>query len=616
MAAPFKLALRHYPRFLVNSSDTRRKLDAHCRCDAEVTLYRPPVRNVFGLQSDARAARNAKPQPLRLLRSAPWSRGRISARRRPSSARCARRVLPGATLDIVGRQGWGDDWRMLNTIPGVTLHGYQPAEQVKRLLDAADLFICTSHERALACPCSKPNMPVCRSSRPTPRSSARCSAIPASIIDPTEPVAAAARHRGRRCPAPDGARVTSRLRNRISKRWNALAGGDRDAVIDLIADLAGTSDGQPARHATTAPRERRRAPLTVNVRTPQPCKQTTSTTRHLDGLRIVAACAVVVLHYSEYIKDQPAGRFMIDHTRHFNLFVDLFFVVSGFVIARQYLERSATRRRRDASSGAASRGSIRCIWRHSLSIWSSRSRSTRLAQDRQSRALSVFRLPAQLLLLHAFDGERLTFNFPSWSLSAEMFCYLLFPAGRRHRRAAQGADRRCWSCCLRWPTAFTPNSTGTSRGPTGSTRAAPSGRCRASISASPAICSAIRSPAGRAVPGSLIAVADRLHPVRLVAVADGGAGRDLRDRRARDPARLRRPFNPVVEAGLRPLVRSDLLLLHAAHPGRDDRADHRPRLLAPALPDAKLLLVPVASPSSPLASVLSCAISKRRCGAI
>ena len=45
-------------------------------------------------------------------------------------------------------------------------------------------------------------------------------------------------------------------------------------------------------------------------------------------------------------------------------------------------------------------------------------------------------LPAQLLLLHAVDGERLTFNFPSWSLSAEMFCYLLFPCGRRDRRAA------------------------------------------------------------------------------------------------------------------------------------------------------------------------------------
>ena len=29
--------------------------------------------------------------------------------------------------------------------------------------------------------------------------------------------------------------------------------------------------------------------------------------------------------------------------------------------------------------------------------------------------------------MHAFDGARLTFDFPSWSLSAEMFCYLLFP---------------------------------------------------------------------------------------------------------------------------------------------------------------------------------------------
>src|SRR3954452_20777139 len=67
MAAPFKLALRHYPRFLANSGDTRRKLEAHCRSDAEVTLYRPPVRNVFGLQSHARAARGAKPQPLRLV---------------------------------------------------------------------------------------------------------------------------------------------------------------------------------------------------------------------------------------------------------------------------------------------------------------------------------------------------------------------------------------------------------------------------------------------------------------------------------------------------------------------------------------------------------------------
>src|SRR4029453_15825112 len=65
----------------------------------------------------------------------------------------------------------------------------------------------------------------------------------------------------------------------------------------------------------------------------------TSSTRHQDGLRIIAAGAVVILHYSDYFKDAGVGRFLVAHTWHFNLFVDLFFVVSGFVIARQYFGR-------------------------------------------------------------------------------------------------------------------------------------------------------------------------------------------------------------------------------------------------------------------------------------
>ena len=62
MAGPFKFALRHYPRFLANSGDTRRKLAAHCRSDAEVTLYRPSVRNVFDLDPGQRGERSAQPQ--------------------------------------------------------------------------------------------------------------------------------------------------------------------------------------------------------------------------------------------------------------------------------------------------------------------------------------------------------------------------------------------------------------------------------------------------------------------------------------------------------------------------------------------------------------------------
>jgi glycosyltransferase involved in cell wall biosynthesis len=249
MAAPFKLALRHYPRFLANSNDTRRKLAAHCRSDAEVTLYRPPVRNVFGLQSKARGTRDAEPQPLRLV-----ALGTVEPRKNFCAAATIvsalrARGFPGATLDIVGRQGWGDDWRMLETIPGVTLHGYQPAEQVKRLLDAADLFICTSHDEGLGLPLLEAQyagLPIIAPDASIFREVLGDSGI---FIDPTEPVAAAARIAATLSDAGWRARHVALAQANLT-RWNALAGGDRDAVIRLIAGIAGL--GSPAgSHAAT-----------------------------------------------------------------------------------------------------------------------------------------------------------------------------------------------------------------------------------------------------------------------------------------------------------------------------------------------------------------------------
>jgi len=100
-------------------------------------------------------------------------------------------------------------------------------------------------------------------------------------------------------------------------------------------------------------------------------KQDTSSTRHLDGLRIVAASAVVILHYSDYLMDRPAGLFMVDHTRHFNLFVDLFFVISGFVMVHAseplFGRRDAPRvfllRRLRARSSRCPRGRKSSPWR-------------------------------------------------------------------------------------------------------------------------------------------------------------------------------------------------------------------------------------------------------------
>lgn len=149
---------------------------------------------------------------------------------------------------------------------------------------------------------------------------------------------------------------------------------------------------------------------------------------NLDCLRIIAACAVVVLHYADYVKDHAAGRFMVEHTQHLNLFVDLFFVVSGFVIASQYLGKVDT-------PGAV----MRFLWRRLARIYPLHLATLAfyvvialalylgLAKTDNPARYPLSDIPAQLLLLHALDGERLTFNFPSWSLSAEMFCYLAFP---------------------------------------------------------------------------------------------------------------------------------------------------------------------------------------------
>jgi glycosyltransferase involved in cell wall biosynthesis len=237
MAEPFRIAVRSYPRFLANSMDTRRKLAAHCRADAEITLYRPPVRNVFALQADDRATRPARPAPLRLI-----ALGTVEPRKNFIAAARILEALrgrghPGATLDIVGRRGWGDDWQALAQTPGVTLHDYQPAERVSGLLHAADAFICTSHEEGLGLPLLEAQyagLPIIAPDAAVFREVLDDSGI---LIDPSDPAAAADRIAGALADRDWRASHAARgLRNLA--RWNNLAASDRDTVIGLIARLA------------------------------------------------------------------------------------------------------------------------------------------------------------------------------------------------------------------------------------------------------------------------------------------------------------------------------------------------------------------------------------------
>jgi glycosyltransferase involved in cell wall biosynthesis len=236
MVAPFKLALQRYPRFLANSSDTRRKLAAHCRSDASITLYRPPVRNVFDLESKERTERDTQPLRLLALGTVEPRKNFVAAARIISALRA--HGLPGATLDIVGRRGWGDDWRTLEACPGVTLHGYQPSGRVRQLLHDADIFICTSHDEGLGLPLLEAQyggLPIV-----APDAAIFHEVLDASgiFVDPADPAAAAVKIAATLSHRQWRSRYVALAAQNL-KRWNALATADRDTVIGLIAELAG-----------------------------------------------------------------------------------------------------------------------------------------------------------------------------------------------------------------------------------------------------------------------------------------------------------------------------------------------------------------------------------------
>jgi glycosyltransferase involved in cell wall biosynthesis len=145
--------------------------------------------------------------------------------------------FPEATLDIVGRPGWGDDWQALESQPGVTLHGYQSGERVNQLLDAADLFICTSHDEGLGLPLLEAQyagLPIVAPDAAIFREVLGESGI---HIDTADPSCAAARIAAALSNEGWRARYVAQAARNLA-RWNDLARSDREAVIGLIARLA------------------------------------------------------------------------------------------------------------------------------------------------------------------------------------------------------------------------------------------------------------------------------------------------------------------------------------------------------------------------------------------
>lgn len=144
---------------------------------------------------------------------------------------------------------------------------------------------------------------------------------------------------------------------------------------------------------------------------------------HLDFLRFVASVAIVFHHYS----DDGVG-LMSAFSNRLSLAVDLFFVISGYVIAYVYADRM-----RSAATAATfiQRRLARLVPLHWLTLlffigftlW-----GPLFGLDIEDRRKDFGCLVQNAFLVHAWgmcDG--LTFSNVSWSISAELGAYLLFP---------------------------------------------------------------------------------------------------------------------------------------------------------------------------------------------
>jgi peptidoglycan/LPS O-acetylase OafA/YrhL len=150
--------------------------------------------------------------------------------------------------------------------------------------------------------------------------------------------------------------------------------------------------------------------------------------RILDSYRFIAASLVCVYHFNkENILGLSSLSLAFENIR---LMVDFFFILSGFVIAKNYLHK--------VNDPADYR---RFMWRrfvrlyplHLLTLMVSMAGAIMLGHKGLTAGLhpdafSVKALIANLTLTHSLGVTGAgSFNIPSWSISAEIFVYALFP---------------------------------------------------------------------------------------------------------------------------------------------------------------------------------------------
>jgi peptidoglycan/LPS O-acetylase OafA/YrhL len=185
-----------------------------------------------------------------------------------------------------------------------------------------------------------------------------------------------------------------------------------------------STEGQVQRETQLKQELRIRADLKADFKTKflRPVAQIPS----LTPLRGIAALIVAIYHFSDLLVS-----FVSESTTHLiskgYLMVDLFFIMSGFIMIHVYQSTfqqgvSKTSFRKFIVSRLAR---IYPMHLFSLGIIVG---FFLLTGAETTAILDPAALPSNLLLVHSFGlQDSYTWNVPSWSISAEFWCYMLFP---------------------------------------------------------------------------------------------------------------------------------------------------------------------------------------------
>ncbi|KQT64416.1 MULTISPECIES: acyltransferase family protein [unclassified Aureimonas] len=149
--------------------------------------------------------------------------------------------------------------------------------------------------------------------------------------------------------------------------------------------------------------------------------------RIFDCWRLTAAILVMAYHYLYFAP--PGGEVYIDALRRLLPLLDMFFMISGFLIAGRYAGKVSTPRdyglflqRRVARLYPLHLATLTFFAAIGVAV------ALGLVETTEPERWNLAYLPLHLLALHALGLEDvLAFNYPSWSIGAEFFCYALFP---------------------------------------------------------------------------------------------------------------------------------------------------------------------------------------------